>query len=200
MLLGTMLFLCAGTTIQIINPKIQVTWLCVIISILLFYIYNDTLYQQIDEQTFLKNSNCLKKWHNSQKKDAVILVAEIDNYSKLKMNYNRANLTQIVLEVSKNFNDFFKKYGTCYRLGSEELCVIIDNPTLDFDELAKIFFIEYVKSNFKMQELPLLSIGYAKISPKQDFNQVLSTADMKKRDFIKERMDYLYKSPFSQKN
>ena len=116
------------------------------------------------------------------------------------MNYKRTKISQIVLEVSKNFNDFFKKYGTCYRLGSEELCVIIDNPTLDFDELAKIFFIEYVKSNFKMQELPLLSIGYAKISPKQDFNQVLSTADMKKRDFIKERMDYLYKSPFSQKN
>lgn len=200
MLLGTMLFLCAGTTIQIINPEIQVTWLCVIISILLFYIYNDTLYQQIDELTFLKNSKCLKKWHSSQKKDAVIVVVEIDNYSKLKLNYNRSNLSQIVMEVSKNFNNFFKKYGTCYRLGSEEFCVIVDNPTLDFDELTKIFFVEYVKSNFKTQELPLLSIGYADISPKQDLYQVLSIADMKKRDFIKERMNYLYKSPFTQKN
>ena len=104
------------------------------------------------------------------------------------------------MEVSKNFNDFFKKYGTCYRLGSEEFCVIVDNPTLDFDELTKIFFVEYVKSNFKTQELPLLSIGYADISPKQDLYQVLSIADMKKRDFIKERMNYLYKSPFAQKN
>ena len=199
-LLGTMLFLCAGTTIQIINPKIQVTWLCVIISIMIFYIYNDTLYQQIDEHTFLKNSNCLKKWHSSQKKEAVIIVAEIDDYFKLKMNYKRTKISQIVLEVSKNFNDFFKKYGTCYRLGSEEFCVIIDNPTLDFDELAKIFFIEYVKSNFKTQDLPLLSIGYAKISPKQDLYQVLSTADMKKLDFKKQRLNYLYSSPFSPKH
>ena len=112
----------------------------------------------------------------------------------------KTNLTQIILEVSKNFNDFFKKYGTCYRLGSEELCVIIDNPTLDFDELAKIFFIEYVKSNFKTQDLPLLSIGYAKISPKQDLYQVLSTADMKKLDFKKQRLNYLYSSPFSPKH
>ena len=96
--------------------------------------------------------------------------------------------------------DFFKKYGTCYRLGSEEFCVIIDNPTLDFDELAKIFFIEYVKSNFKTQDLPLLSIGYAKISPKQDLYQVLSTADMKKLDFKKQRLNYLYSSPFSPKH
>lgn len=191
-LLLNFLFIMGGTTIQILHPQIQVTWLCVVISIVIYYIYHNSLYEQLDSQTYFMNYNSFQKQVESQKKEVVIVIAEIDNYSKLKLNYNRSQLDEIILNVSREFNYYFKKYGRCYRIGSEEFCVIISNKLLNFDELIKEFFIKYVGANYKMQEMPLISLGYATKYPKQDINQVLTAADIKKRDFIKERINLLY--------
>ncbi len=191
-LILTFTFVMVGTTIQIINPQIQVTWLCVVISVVIYYIYHDTLFQQLDIQTYLMNYNSFQKWLKSQRKDAVIVIAEIDNFSKLKLNYNRSRLDGIVVSISRNFNDYFKKFGRCYRIGSEEFCAVIHDTSLDYDELCRNFFVGFVKLNFDRDGMPLISLGHARLSPNADINQVLSCADIKKRDFIRERISYLY--------
>lgn len=63
---------------------------------------------------------------------------------------------------------------------------------LDFDELNKKFFMEFVKECSEIDEMPFVSVGWSKITPQQDINKVLSLADLKKRDFIKERTSYLF--------
>ena len=103
------------------------------------------------------------------------------------------------MDISRNFNDYFKKYGRTFRIESEELCAVIYDRNLDFDAIIKDFFIKYVKSNFTSSEIPLVSLGYALFSPHQDLKKVLSAADMKKRDFIKERLN-LFKSPKENQN
>lgn len=40
--------------------------------------------------------------------------------------------------------------------------------------------------------MPFISVGWAKIVPQQDINNVLSLADLKKREFINERPSYLF--------
>lgn len=192
-------FVFTGTTVQIIYPEIQVSWLSVVISIVFYYIYIDNLYQQLDRQTYLMNGNSFEKYICNQKKTAVIIVAEIDNFSKLKLNYSRSKLDEILMDISRNFNDYFKKYGRTFRIESEELCAVIYDRNLDFDAIIKDFFIKYVKSNFTSSEIPLVSLGYALFSPHQDLKKVLSAADMKKRDFIKERLN-LFKSPKENQN
>lgn len=185
-------FILFATSVQVIFPTVQVSWTCIILAIIHYYLYYETLYQQMDTQTYLLNYTSLKKWKQSQKKPAVIVVAELDNYAKLKMNYNREQIIVILVTISKLFNNFFKSYGRCYRLGSEEFCVIINNTNLDFDRLNKNFFIQLVKYNFEMADMPLVSMGYAQMDPETELDQALSAADAKKRTFIKERLSYLY--------
>ena len=185
-------FIISGTTVQVFYPDIQVVWICVIIGVVIYYIYFNTLYQQLDEQTYLMNYNSFQKWRRQQKEDVVIVIAEIDNFAKLKLSYSREKIDEILVDISILFNDFYKEYGRCYRIGSEEFCVTINDTNLNFDELNKKFFINLVKHNFEIADMPLVSIGYATLSPKEDLNKTLSFADAKKRVFIRDRISYLY--------
>ena len=185
-------FILIGTSVQVFYPDIQVVWVCVIIGIIMYYIYFDDLYQQLDEETYLMNYNSFQKWRRHQKEEVVIVVAEIDNFAKMKLSYDREKIHEIVKEISIMFHDYYKKYGRCYRIGSEEFCVTIRDTKLNFDELNKQFFIDLVKHNFETADMPLVSLGYASLSPKESLNNALTLADSKKRVFIKDRISYLY--------
>lgn len=190
------IFILAGTTIQILLPEIQITWTTVIISMFVYFIYLDTLYQQLDSQTYLKNQNSFYKSLNNLKNDSVLIVVEIDHFSKLKMNYNREKIDNIILEISNVFRKFYRKYGQCYRIGSEEFYVVVKDTSLDFDNLNKEFFKEFVKETFEMEDMTLISAGWGKLSEKaskdeSELNKTFSEADLKKHEFIKERVNYL---------
>lgn len=191
-LLLNFIFVFTGTTVQIVRPDIQVTWLAVIISISFYFMYHGSLYQQFDTQTHLRNYKSFTKMLEMQKKDAVLIVAEIDNFEKLKLNYNRQKVDSLVVSVSRIFIRFYRKYGSLFRIGSGEFCVIAKDVLLDFDELNKRFFMEFVKECAEIDEMSLVSVGWAKITPQQDINKVLSLADLKKRDFINLRTSYLF--------
>lgn len=191
LLLLNFLLVFFGSAVQILHPEIQITWLTIIFSILTYYIYHTTLYQQLDIQTCLLNYGSFQKWLCRQKKEHCIVVAEIDNFAKLKLNYSRKEIDRIIVTVSKIFNKFFKKYGQCYRIGSEEFLVTISDMTLNFDELNRKFFIEFIKESFAFEEMPLVTLGYAKVSANSDLDKILSLTDLKKREFIKKRPEYL---------
>ncbi len=192
LLITNFLFIIFSTFIQVILPGVQVSWTCIIISVIVYYLYYESLYQQMDTQTYLLNYTSLKTWKKHQKKNVVIVIAELDNYSKLKMNYPREKIYIILRTLSKLFNSYYGSYGRCYRIGSEEFCVVIPDINIDFDKLNKNFFIDIVKYNFETSDIPLVSMGYAEMSPTTELEQALSLADTKKRIFIKERLKYLY--------
>ena len=79
-----------------------------------------------------------------------------------------------------------------FRSGNEEFCVVSKDVELDFDDLNRKFFMEFVKECSEIDEMPLVSVGWSNISPHQDINKVLSLADLKKREFIRERTSYLF--------
>ncbi|MCR4954728.1 MAG: diguanylate cyclase [Treponema sp.] len=192
MLIIDFLFILFATFVQIIFPGIQVSWTCIIISITMYYLYFESLYQQMDTQTYLLNYTSLKTWKKHQKKTVLIVVAELDNYSKLKINYSRDQINTILETIAKLFHSYYKKYGRCYRIGSEEFCVVIPSTGIDIETLNKEFFIDIVKYNFETADMPLISIGYSEMTPYTDIAQALSLADAKKRIFIKERLKFLY--------
>lgn len=186
------IFVLAASFVQVVRPDIQVTWLAVIISVSFYFMYHASLYQQFDIQTYLRNYQSFQKKVAVLKKDAVLVLVEIDNFEKLKLNYNRQKVDSLVVDVSRVFSRFYRKYGSLFRLGTEEFCVIAKDISLDFDKINRLFFAEFVKECSKIEEMPFISVGWAKIVPQQDINNVLSLADLKKREFINERPSYLF--------
>ena len=186
------IFVFSASAVQVVRPDIQVTWLAVIISISFYFMYHGSLYQQFDIQTYLRNHQSFQRKIEMLKKDSVLILVEIDNFEKLKLNYNRQEVDSLVVNVSRVFSRFYRKYGALFRLGTEEFCVIARDFSLDFDSINKAFFAEFLKECSKIEEMPFVSVGWAKIAPQQDINSVLSLADLKKREFINERPSYLF--------
>lgn len=190
------IFIFAGTTVQILRPDIQITWTTVVISMFVYFIYLDTLYQQLDSQTYLKNKNSFYKSLKKLKNDSVLIVVEIDHFSKLKSNYRHEKVEDIILTISAIFSKFYRKHGQCFRTGSEEFYAIIKDNSLDFDDLNRQFFTEFVKETFEIEEMPLVSCSWAKLSSKvakdeTELNKTLSAASEKKCEFQKNRAAYL---------
>ncbi len=186
------IFVIANYVVQIVRPDIQVTWLSIIISISFYFLYHISLYQQFDIQTYLRNYQSFLRMLDLQKKDAILILVEIDNFEKLKLNYNRQKVDSLTVTVARNFSRYYRKYGTLFRIGTEEFCVISKNVFLDFDSINKNFFKEFVKECSEIEEMPFVSVGWAKIAPHQELNKVLSLADIKKREFINTRTSYLF--------
>ena len=124
------IFVSVGGAVQVVRPDIQITWLAVIISISFYFMYHGSLYQQFDTQTYLRNYKSFRKTLDMQKKDSVLIVVEIDNFEKLKLNYNRQKVDSLVIAVSRIFSRFYRKYGALFRIGSEEFCVISKDISL----------------------------------------------------------------------
>ncbi len=186
------IFVLCTAIIQMLRPDIQVTWIGVIISITIYFTFHTTLYQMLDSKTFLFNRSSFEKSIKNLKKDAVIFVAEIDNFEKFKKNYGRKETDRAVLFFSKMFYSFFKKYGTCYRTQDNEFLVFVKNIDLDFDLLAKNFYISFIKNSLKNENSPLISLGFSKISDEHDMENAFGCINEKKREFSKIRLDLLF--------
>ncbi len=193
MLIIDYIFLFFTFLFRIMFPAIQVTMTCVIISIFAYYLYFEALFQEMDMETYLLDYISLKKWHKIHNKTSVVMVViEIDNYSKLKLNYSRYEINNMIKEFSKLLLSYYSEYGRCYRVSSEEFAVIISDKNLDFDNINKNFFISIVKSNFELSDLPLASVGYSLLAPKTSLDQCFTQADEKKALFQQERLKYLF--------
>lgn len=189
------LFLVFGFLIQIFYPQIHSTWTCIIISTIMYYIYHDDIMQQIDGQTgllnygtFLKNLKFEQK-HNS---NLSLIVIELDNFKKVQQNFNRTTADSILVKTANHIQNFFGNFGDCYRIGTDEFCVLLHTQKLNFKSMNIAFFKEIARENFEMPEFPLTSLGYATFTSDQNLNEILDSADRQKLIFEKERLSYLY--------
>ena len=91
------LFVMAETIIQVALPELHVTWLCVTLLSVLYFIYCSEMWNQLDALTGLLNQNSyLKQTGGVRCKGGVLVV-------------------------------FDANFGYCYRIGGDEFCVLLKN-------------------------------------------------------------------------
>jgi len=189
------LFAIFGVVIQIVFPTVHITWTCIIISTIMYYVYHDDILQQVDNQTGLFNYNSFiqnLKIEQNHCNNLTLIVIELDNFKKTQQNYNRTTADAILVRTANHIKTFYNNFGDCFRIGTDEFCVLIHNQNLNFKSMNIAFFKEVARESFEMQELPLTSLGFAKIEKNESLNSILDKADKQKSIFQKERFNYLY--------
>lgn len=187
------IFLLISIELQVVYPQLHTTWISVIISTFFYYVYHDDLHQQVDSITGLLNYNSLLRALDPCTSDFYLILIEIDNFTKLKLNYDREKLEKILSSISKSILGFFRSQGVCYRVSSEEFCILLKKHNVDCQQMIRDFFVEYVRDNYEDEDFVLINCGHAKIMKGGKLNQALSEADRQKRKFNQERLQYLYR-------
>ena len=169
-------FLLACTMIQVLFPQIHVTWLCVSLLSILYFIYCNGMWQQLDELTGLLNQKSYLNKTASLTGDVTIVVFDVDDFKLVNDNYGHLTGDQCLKEVADCIKEAYSEDGLCYRVGGDEFCVLLD-PEADKDACYRKLIQKLNIRRQKTELLPYISVGSAQYAKGDDILSVKETAD-----------------------
>lgn len=185
-----MSFLLLGTIIQLAFPQIHVTWLCVTMISVLYYIYCSEMWNQLDGLTGLLNqASYLNRTAARCRKDEVLIVFDVDRFKQINDNYGHLFGDKCLQEIADSIKSAYFGHGSCYRIGGDEFCVILQDSSSE-RACAEKLCRDLEKKRSSQPKLPTVSYGSAAITAEEN---ILTT---------KERADqnmYLYKKAHREK-
>lgn len=179
-----LVFTIVGTSVQLILPYVHASWLCVTLSLILFYAYFSVLTETQDTLTGLLNRAVYDRYtKNLDYRDiGTAIVFDLDNFKQINDLYGHQWGDSCLQMVGGLIKECFHEMGFCYRIGGDEFCVICKK--IDEQKAEKTLSLFHLKidsirkSNKLMGELPTVSTGYALYhGSKEDYDLALRKAD-----------------------
>lgn len=119
-------FLAAETIIQIALPQLHVTWLCVTLLSVLYFIYCSEMWNQIDALTGLLNQNSyLNCTAEMRRSGEVLVVFDVDDFKQVNDQYGHVKGDICLAEIAACIKRAYARHGYCYRTGGDEFCVLL---------------------------------------------------------------------------
>lgn len=170
-------FLSIGSTIQVICPQIHVTWLCVTLLSILYYVYCNIMWQELDGLTGLLNQSSYLNKTASFNQDAILIVFDLDDFKDINDQYGHLKGDQCLVEVADSIRNAYFNDGLCYRIGGDEFFVLL-NSDADTEACEKRLQKELEKRRKMLAVLPEVSFGSAVFRVGDDINKVKDMADL----------------------
>lgn len=169
-------FLLAGTTVQVTFSHIHVTWLCVSFLSILYYVYCNGMWQQLDQLTGLLNQKCYLNQTASLSQNGTLVVFDVDDFKQINDEYGHLTGDRCLEEVAACIKKAYSKEGSCYRVGGDEFCVLLEADSDEercFRRLINQLEIKRTKWNI----LPHVSVGSARFAAGDCAERVKEIAD-----------------------
>lgn len=173
------LFLALGTLVQIRVPGIHVTWLCVTMLSILYYLYCNEMWNQLDGLTgLLSQKNYLNRTLNLHEEDRMLIVLDLDDFKHINDTYGHLAGDRCLREIAQCLKKAYGRYGNCYRIGGDEFCVLLWNPEKEVFCREK-FYWNLTKQRVKTSILPNVSYGSALLDEYESIRDTKARADQK---------------------
>ena len=121
------------------HSEIRVDFMCVAIGNLMLYNYRGNVIHQIDMTTRLLNRRCYEKNIENMKTSAYVLIFDINKFKQINDTYGHVEGDRCLTLVAQKIYAVYGKYGSCYRIGGDEFCVIMYRQLNRIDELNNKF-------------------------------------------------------------
>ena len=158
------LFLGAETVIQIALPSLHVTWLCVTLLSVLYYIYCSEMWNQLDALTGLLNQNSyLNRTAEMRRSGEVLVVFDVDDFKQVNDRYGHVKGDICLAEIAACIKRAYARHGYCYRTGGDEFCVLLRDGDKEH-ACARDFVRRLSERRKELDFLPTVSFGSAEIS------------------------------------
>ena len=170
------LFLGAETVIQIALPELHVTWLCVTLLSVLYYIYCSEMWNQLDALTGLLNQNSyLNRTVEMGRIGGVLVVFDVDDFKQVNDRYGHLQGDLCLAEIAACLKKAYARCGYCYRIGGDEFCVLLKDRAQEAP-CAEEFLRRLEQRREALPFLPRVSFGSAAFSG-EDVGTVKDRAD-----------------------
>ena len=180
------LFVMAETIIQVALPELHVTWLCVTLLSVLYFIYCSEMWNQLDALTGLLNQNSyLKQTGGVRCKGGVLVVFDVDDFKQINDRYGHIQGDRCLAGIAECIKKSYANFGYCYRIGGDEFCVLLKNGGNE-GRCKQEFLQRLQEKRGEIAFLPTVSYGSAPFSG-EDIVKVKDRADQDMYQYKKER-------------
>ena len=161
---GAYLLFLAATVIQIALPSLHVTWLCVTLLSVLYYIYCSEMWNQLDALTGLLNQNSyLNRTAEMRRSGGVLVVFDVDGFKQINDRYGHLQGDVCLAEIADCIKKAYARCGYCYRIGGDEFCVLLRDEA-DEARCAAALQSLLAERRKEITLLPTVSLGSAVFS------------------------------------
>ena len=179
-------FLTAETIVQVATPDLCVTWLCVTLLAVLYYIYCTEMWNQLDALTGLLNqSSYLHRTAEMTRRGGMLVVFDVDNFKYINDHYGHLQGDVCLAEIADCIKKAYASYGYCYRIGGDEFCVLLKDTRWEA-ACAQEFLRCLEERRQVVTFLPTVSFGTAVLSG-ENMEKVKEQADRQMYRHKKER-------------
>ena len=180
------LFVMAETVIQIALPELHVTWLCITLLSVLYFIYCNEMWNQLDALTGLLNQNSyLKQTREVKYNKGVLVVFDADDFKQVNDCHGHVKGDLCLADIAECIKKAYADFGYCYRIGGDEFCVLLKNGAKE-EECKQEFLRRWTEKRRKFTFFPTVSYGSAPFSD-EDIAVVKDRADQDMYQYKKER-------------
>lgn len=157
-------FLAVETIIQIALPQLHVTWLCVTLFSVLYFIYCSEMWNQLDALTGLLNQNSyLNCTAEMCRSGEVLVVFDVDDFKQVNDQYGHVKGDICLAEIAACIKRAYARHGYCYRTGGDEFCVLLRDGDKEH-ACARDFVRRLSERRKELDFLPTVSFGSAALS------------------------------------
>ena len=159
-----MFFLLIETIIQVTLPELHVTWLCVTLLSVLYFIYCSEMWNQLDALTGLLNQNSyLNRTAEMRRRGGVLVVFDVDDFKQINDRYGHLQGDVCLAEIADCIKKAYARCGYCYRIGGDEFCVLLKDEESEA-RCAKTLQALLAERRKVFAILPTVSLGSAAFS------------------------------------
>ena len=162
------------------------TWLCVTLLSVLYFIYCSEMWNQLDALTGLLNQNSyLNRTAEMRRSGEVLVVFDVDDFKQVNDRYGHVKGDICLAEIAACIKKAYARHGYCYRMGGDEFCVLLRDG--DWEHACARDFVRRLDERRKeLDFLPTVSFGSAEIS-NENVVTVKDRADHNMYRYKKER-------------
>lgn len=118
-------------------------------------------------------------------RESCITYFDGDNFKNINDTYGHGYGDECLKIICECIRKIYDGYGKCFRIGCDELCVILNRGNKDVELLNQQFFGLLEERRREDTRIPYVSIGYVYFDPsKNDIEEAIKEAD---------QMMYVYK-------
>lgn len=155
-------FLMSGTSLQVINPEIHTTTICIALAIILYYAMLCEQSNRFDIQTNLLNRRTFEEeiLRFKKVKEGTFIIFDVDNFKYINDTYGHMFGDYCLTTLAQPILDRFENDGYSFRIGGDEFCTLcFTGDEKKIQKLLKLVVQDVDLERVKDKRIPHLSYG-----------------------------------------
>ena len=158
-LIVTVVLCVGGTAVRAAFSNVRIDWLAMSIGFIFMYISLVEAAAQTDVLTTLGNRRAFENYVARLKKDATLIVFDIDDFKQVNDTYGHVVGDMVLAKAGEAIKESFSSMGNCYRYGGDEFVCVLTRNLESIDEAISNFYSKLDEARKTESRVPYVSLG-----------------------------------------